>query len=152
MAARNREASRASRAHSRPPRGPPIPRAVPVSNQNDELYQFTSLKFEFLNFDRSELNIRTINSKKPNYIQGLSLNPFWQILENSSRNFPEISVFRGVTQTDFWKTHPVFFRNLNFRGMSWIQVWMSFQKSVCVTLRKTEISGKFLDEFSRICQ
>ena len=71
MAARNREASRASRSHSRPPRGPPIPRAVPISNQNDELYQFTSLKFEFLNFDRSELNIRTINSKKPNYIQGL---------------------------------------------------------------------------------
>ena len=141
MAARNREASRASRAHSRPPRGPPIPRAVPVSNQNDELYQFTSLKFEFLNFDRSELNIRTINSKKPNYIQGLSLNPFWQILENSSRNFPEISVFRGVTQTDFWKTHPVFFRNLNFRGMSWIQVWMSFQKSVELMPRKFADKG-----------
>ena len=70
MAARNREASRASRTHSRPPRGPPIPRAVPAVNQNDELYQFTCLKFEFLNFDRSELNIRTINSKKPNYIQG----------------------------------------------------------------------------------
>ena len=51
-----------------------------------------------------------------------SLNP-WQILENSSRNFPEISVFRGVTQTDFWKTHPVFFRNFNFRGMRWTDFW-----------------------------
>ena len=33
-----------------------------------------------------------------------------QILENLSRIFSEISVFRGVTQTDSWKTHPVFFR------------------------------------------
>ena len=87
MAARNREASRASRVHSRPPRGPPIPRAVPVSNQNDELFQFTSLKFEFLNFDRSELNIRTINSKKPNYIQGLSLSQSESELEASDWNF-----------------------------------------------------------------
>ena len=35
------------------------------------------------------------------------LDPYWQILENSSRNFPEISVFWGVTQTDFWKTRPL---------------------------------------------
>jgi len=50
------------------------------------------------------------------------LNPYWQILENSSRKFSKISVFRGVTQTDFWKTHPVFFRNFNFRG----HIWMCF--------------------------
>ena len=37
--------------------------------------------------------------------------PYWRILENSSRNFSEISVFWGVIQTDFWKTHPIFFRN-----------------------------------------
>ena len=36
------------------------------------------------------------------------LNPYWQILENSSRNLSEISVFRDVTQTDFWKTRPKF--------------------------------------------
>ena len=51
------------------------------------------------------------------------LNPYWKILENSSRIFSEISVFRGVTQTDFWKTRPVFFRNFNFRGMSWTVFW-----------------------------
>ena len=38
-------------------------------------------------------------------------NRYWQILENSSRNFAVISVFRSVTQTDIWKTHPVFFVN-----------------------------------------
>ena len=32
--------------------------------------------------------------------------PYWQILENSSKNNSEISVFLGVTQTDLWKTRP----------------------------------------------
>ena len=32
--------------------------------------------------------------------------PYWKILENS---FSEISVFWGVTQTDYWKTPPVSF-------------------------------------------
>ena len=42
-----------------------------------------------------------------------SLNPYYQILENSSRIFfSKISVFRGVTQTDSWKTRP--------------GIWMSF--------------------------
>ena len=61
-------------------------------------------------------------SLKQNYIAckfivniGL-LDPYWQILENSSRNFSEISVYRGVTQTDFWKTHPVFFSKFQFPG------------------------------------
>jgi len=51
------------------------------------------------------------------------IKPYWQILEDSFRNFPEISVFRGVAQTDFWKTHPVFFRNFNFRSMSLPDFW-----------------------------
>ena len=39
-------------------------------------------------------------------------------------------------------------RELKFRkNTGWV-----FQKSVCVTPRKTEISEKFQDEFSRICQ
>ena len=38
-----------------------------------------------------------------------SFNPYWEILENSSRTFSEISVFRGVTQMDFWKIHPSIF-------------------------------------------
>ena len=72
------------------------------------------------------------------------INPYWQILENSSRKFSEISVFRVVTQVDFWKTEPVFFRNLNFRGMSWTDFWKTppyldvcSQKSVCVTPRNS---------------
>ena len=71
-------------------------------------------------------------------------NPYKQILENSSRDFPEISVFRGVTQTDFWKSCPVFFRIFNFRGMSWTDFWKTppyldvcSQKSVCVTPRNS---------------
>ena len=35
-----------------------------------------------------------------------SFNTYWQFLENLSRNFSVISVFWGVTQTDFWKIHP----------------------------------------------
>ena len=66
------------------------------------------------------------------------VNPYWQILENSSRTFPEISIFWDVTQTDFWKTYPaIFWKNLfiwrNFPkiGMydarnSKIDDWMSF--------------------------
>ena len=52
-------------------------------------------------------------------IRAISFNPDWQILENSPRNFLEISFFWGVKQTDFWKNYPVFFRNFNFRGISW---------------------------------
>ena len=36
-------------------------------------------------------------------------NPYWQILENSSRIFSEISVFQGVSRTDFWTIHPSIF-------------------------------------------
>jgi len=62
------------------------------------------------------------------------VNTHWQILENSSRNCPEISVFRGGTQTDSWKTHPVSFRNFNFRVISWTDLWET---------------RPYLDEFSR---
>ena len=48
----------------------------------------------------------------------VKINPYWQILKNSSRKFSEISVLRGVTQTDFWKTHPIFSPNFNFWGTS----------------------------------
>ena len=58
----------------------------------------------------------------PMELQGL-LNSYWQILENSTRNFYEISVFWGVTQTDFWITHPVFFQKFNFRGISQTVFW-----------------------------
>ena len=65
---------------------------------------------------------------------------------------------------DSWKTHPnidKFSRNrssscpdilqkLN-RNPQKIDGWV-FQKSVLLMPRKTKISGKFLDEFSRICQ
>ena len=84
--------------------------------------------------------------------------PYWQILENSSRNFSESPVCRGVTQTDFWKTHPVF-QNLNFRGMTWTnfgKIHPSFfvrTYSVSVKYRGMSLSdswktGPYLDEFS----
>ena len=43
------------------------------------------------------------------------LNPYLQILENSSRN-------RGVSQSVFWKTHPIFSKKLNF-GV-WVRVFL----------------------------
>jgi len=45
--------------------------------------------------------------------------------------FPEISVFRDVTETDFWKTHPVFFRNFNFRRISWTDFWKIHPSIFC---------------------
>ena len=51
------------------------------------------------------------------------LNSYWTILENSSRNFSEVSVFRSVTQTDFWKTHSY---SLNIISRLNALFWMSF--------------------------
>ena len=68
-----------------------------------------------IQLDQYELNDQLKMTKKKEV--SLVISPFWQILENSSRSFSEISVFRGVTQMDFWKTRPVFFE---------IHIWMSF--------------------------
>ena len=35
-----------------------------------------------------------------------TINPYWQILENSSNYFSKILIVREVTQTVFWETHP----------------------------------------------
>ena len=79
-------------------------------------YRFPALKFWISLGNFSKISPMS-NIKNLVFGSVLSqLNPYWQILENSSRNFSEISVFRGVTQTDFWKTHPVFFRNFNYRA------------------------------------
>ena len=43
-------------------------------------------------------------------------NPYLQILENSSRN-------RGVSQSVFWKTHPIFSKKIEFRGVSQSVSW-----------------------------
>ena len=48
------------------------------------------------------------------------LYPYWQILENSSRNIFRISVLRVVIQTDFWKTHPIF---VKYRSTSQTDFW-----------------------------
>ena len=54
----------------------------------------------------------------PKKYKGLSfihfVNTYWQILENSSRNFSELSVFRGMSRADFWKTHPQKFDDIQF--------------------------------------
>ena len=47
-------------------------------------------------------------------ICSLLVNPCWQILENSSRNFSEISVLRGMSWTDFWKITPSIFYEYPF--------------------------------------
>ena len=40
---------------------------------------------------------------KIKFLEKIILTPYWQILENSSRNFSEIFIFRVVTQA--WETH-----------------------------------------------
>ena len=76
----------------------------------------------------------------------LIINPYWQILENASKIFAEISVFWIMSQIDFLKTNSFFSRNFNFRviifGKSmriiwvpWFENWSGwdFQKSISVT-------------------
>ena len=47
----------------------------------------------------------------------VKINPFWQILENSSKLFSEnFSVFRVMSWTEFWKTHPKISGNLSLPG------------------------------------
>ena len=97
-------------------------------------FQFSSKSFDQKNFIRFGQSSRNQDS-----FMGSTFNPYWQILENSSKNFPEISVVRAVTQTGFWKNHPVFFSKCQFPGheldrfleISSIFGWV-FQKSVCV--------------------
>ena len=90
-------------------------------------------------------------------------NPYWQILENSSRNFPEISVYRMWQRPisgkiiQIWTISPeiglghapIFYKTWISNHKNW---WMSFPEIGLCHARKTEISGKFLDEFSRICE
>ena len=38
-----------------------------------------------------------------------TINPYWQILENPSKYFSKILIVRVMTQTVFWKTHPIIF-------------------------------------------
>ena len=57
------------------------------------------------------------------WLSGISINPYWQILENSSRNVYEISVFRGLTHTDFWKTHQIFSMPNKFANKGKVITW-----------------------------
>ena len=90
------------------------------------------------------------------YVQGNCeihmINPYWQIMENSSRIFSKIFNFRVVTQA-------VLLENWSIRFFDWNHIWyVTFcldefsSKTACVTTRKMKISEKFLDEFSVICQ
>ena len=60
------------------------------------------------------------------------INPYWQILENSS-SYPEISVFRGATQTVFWKIHPLFFYAYLFSFCK-ISIWVTSRNSLISSL------------------
>ena len=66
-------------------------------------------------------------------------NPYWEISENSSRKFFEISVFRGVKKTDFWKTNPLMFCEYLF----------SFCKISGHELDRFLENSSYLDKFSR---
>ena len=106
------------------------------------------------------------------------INPYWQIMENSSRNFSEIFIFRVVTQAVLLENsskrthlvennisrilgcHPDRFSGKLIQTKCYTSYRVSVKKSkksfsskkACVTTRKMKISEKFLDEFSLICQ
>ena len=96
------------------------------------------------------------------------VDPYWQTSEAWARPIhgkliqQSILEFRGMTQACFFlenssKTEHLVEKYYLTNSGTWNRPisfkygWV-FQKSVCVTPRKTEISGKFLDEFSKICQ
>ena len=54
-----------------------------------------------------------MNQKLQFYVH---LNPYCQILENSSRNFSKIFIFRVVTQTVYLENSSNFFSKFQIRG------------------------------------
>ena len=69
------------------------------------------------------------------------INPYWQILEN----FPEISVFRDVTQTDFWENSSCIFFEISI-SRAWAgpisgKLVHIFHKSVQLIPRKLANKG-----------
>ena len=46
-------------------------------------------------------------------------NPYWQIMENSSKNFSKIFIFRVVTQAVLLENSSNFFRNFNSGTSHW---------------------------------
>ena len=73
------------------------------------------------------------------------LNPYWEIMENSSRNFSEIFIFRVVTRAVllenssiffeisilgrhnskpfYWKTRPLKIMSISFQYSVFFQIW-----------------------------
>ena len=80
---------------------------------------------------------------------------FWQITGLRSQVWwKNVDIWKMVTSLTLIGKFPGhdtdnFLENLSksFTKHGWV-----FQKSVCITTRKTEISEKYLDEFSRIFQ
>ena len=59
------------------------------------------------------------NSERGLYLKlGENMMTYWQILENSSRNFSEISVFR--VRAYYWKSHPFFNEILFFKFFEYL--------------------------------
>ena len=63
------------------------------------------------------------------------VNPYWQIMENSSRNFSEIFIFRVVTQA-------VLLENSSIRIFYWNHIWY-------VTFGLDEFSSKTVLEITQ---
>ena len=124
------------------PGGAPIPKIISGSSQSQFKIQKTVLNESTVivpdtqdqtakpKSDQSESVISDSDEESSEHQTRLSrmsqerfqnLNPNWQILENSSRNFSEMSVFRGVSQTDLWKVFPgkliQFFLQISISGV-----------------------------------
>ena len=82
----------------------------PDAIENDAAHGFLRCEYgyDLINGKCTDIN-ECIEDKENGlklYKQTRKLGSFFQ--ENSSRKFSEISIFRGVTKTDFWKTHSFF--------------------------------------------
>ena len=66
----------------------------------------------------------------------INLNTYWQILENSSRNFSEISVFWAMAQTVSLTKSSNFFSKFHFSRPFYLSMDELSNNTVCVTSRK----------------
>ena len=76
-----------------------------------------NLMVEELN-SRSFISMTSFNMGKGAWNITKALNPYGQILENSSRNFSKIFIFRVMSQTVYLENSSNFFPNFNFGVVS----------------------------------
>ena len=65
----------------------------------------------------------------------ININPYRQILGNSSKIFSEFSFFRALSLTDYWKTHPIYLKNtekfrIKFAWMGFLEIGLAHARKI----------------------